>query len=157
MRFLPKVKSGFTLIELLVVIGVLTVLLAIVLVAINPTRQFEQANDTQRRSDVNAILNAIHQYGVDNKGALPSAIGTSAKVIGSDTVGGQANLCADLVTKYLADLPLDPTVGTKTPASSVCTGATSYNTGYSVVSSATDNRVTVSATGEVTASITATR
>ena len=32
--------EGFTLIELLVVIGVLTILLAIVLVAINPSRQF---------------------------------------------------------------------------------------------------------------------
>lgn len=157
MRFLPKMKKGFTLIELLVVIGVLTVLLAIVLVAINPTRQFEQANDTQRRSDVNAVLNAIHQYGVDNKGSLPASIGTTAKVIGSDTAGGQADLCADLVPKYLADLPLDPTAGTKAPTDSVCTGATSYGTGYSVVSSATDNRVTVSATGQVTAAITVTR
>jgi type IV pilus assembly protein PilA len=157
MRFLPKMKKGFTLIELLVVIGVLTVLLSIVLVAINPTRQFQQANDTQRRSDVNAILNAIHQYGVDNKGSLPSSIGTSAKVIGSDTAGGQADLCADLVSKYLADLPLDPTAGTKTPTGSVCTGATSYDTGYSVISSSTDNRVTVSATGQVAVSITVTR
>src|SRR3990172_9122661 len=129
MRFLPKLKQGFTLIELLVVIGVLTVLLAITLVAINPTRQFEQANDTQRRSDVNAILNAIHQYGVDNKGSLPSAIGSTAKVIGSDTAGGQADLCADLVPQYLADLPLDPTAGSKAPAGSVCTDATSFDTG----------------------------
>ena len=44
-----KVKQGFTLIELLVVIGILTVLLAIVLIAINPGKQFSQANNTQRR------------------------------------------------------------------------------------------------------------
>src|SRR3990167_1824527 len=111
-----RLNSGFTLIELLVVIGVLTVLLAIVLVAINPTRQFQQANDTQRRSDVNAILNAIHQYGVDNKGSLPAGIPTvTPAVIGSDTAGGEVDLCSDLVTKYLAHLPLDATAGTKAP------------------------------------------
>jgi len=96
MRFLPKLKQGFTLIELLVVIGVLTVLLAIVLVAINPTRQFQQANDTQRRSDVNAILNAIHQYAADNKGALPTGISTTVKDIASSGVG-TVNLCSLLV------------------------------------------------------------
>src|SRR3990167_4308182 len=63
-------KHGFTLIELLVVIGILTVLLAIVLIAINPAKQFAQANNTQRRSDVNSILNAIHQYAADNKGII---------------------------------------------------------------------------------------
>ena len=47
-------KKGFTLIELLVVIGILAVLLTIVLIAINPGRQFAQANNTKRRSDVNA-------------------------------------------------------------------------------------------------------
>ncbi len=146
MSFLPKMKKGFTLVELLVVIGVLTVLLAIVLVAINPTRQFQQANDTQRRSDVNAILNAVHQYGVDNKGTLPAAIGTTAAVIGNGV--GQVDICDDLVTTYLADLPLDPTTGT-TDSTSNCTGATSYGTGYEVSKSASDGRVTVTATAEV--------
>jgi len=103
-------KQGFTLIELLVVIGVLTVLLAIVLVAINPARQFSQANDTQRRSDVNAILNAIHQFAADNKGTLPTDIATTSKVISST---GTPALCGNLVPKYIADIPIDPTAGTE--------------------------------------------
>ncbi len=67
-------QSGFTLIELLVVIGILSVLFAITLIAINPSRQFSQANDAKRSSDVSAILNAISQYQVENQGALPAGI-----------------------------------------------------------------------------------
>jgi type IV pilus assembly protein PilA len=143
-------RGGFTLIELLVVIGVLTVLLSIVLVAINPTRQFQQANDTQRRSDVNAILNAIHQYAADNKGALPAGITATVKDITSTSGAGNVNLCAVLVPQYLADLPIDPKTGAESPANSLCadSGAT-YDTKYTVVSSATDNRVTIAATPEI--------
>ena len=155
----PKKLRGFTLIELLVVIGVLTILLAIVLVAINPARQFSQANDTQRRSDVNAILNAIHQYGADNKGTLPTGINTTDKLITSTAGAGNVDLCTALVPKYLADLPIDPTTGTETPDNSVCTTAlATYDSGYTVSKNA-DNRVTVTATPEITppATITVTR
>src|SRR3989344_5769919 len=148
--FRARKSKGFTLIELLVVIGVLTILLAIVLVAVNPARQFSQANDTQRRSDVSAILNAIHQYGADNKGTLPTGITTTVKTITSTVGATNVDLCTALVAKYLADIPIDPTTGTESPANSVCSdvGAT-YGSGYTVVKNA-DNRVTVPATPEIT-------
>src|SRR5580704_10188579 len=69
-----KLQQGFTLIELLVVIGILAILLAITLIAINPARQFGQANDTKRKSDVTAILNAVDQYQASNTGNLPTDI-----------------------------------------------------------------------------------
>lgn len=143
---LPAERSGFTLIELLVVIGILAVLLAITLIAINPARQFSQANNTKRSSDVNALLNAIDQYAADNKGALPTGITTTVANI-SDT---GANICDALVTKYLAALPVDPLKnngnGNGTPISQI-SGAcpTPYDTDYTVVKSANDNRITVSA------------
>src|SRR5258708_1647265 len=137
-NFFSAAKRGFTLIELLVVIGVLAVLLAIVLIAINPARQFSQANNTKRASDVNALLNAIHQYAADNKGTLPVGITTSPLTIG--TAG--ANICASLVTTYLAALPVDPLTNNGTPVTD-CTA--SHTTGYTVVKNATDNRITVSA------------
>lgn len=139
-HILPAERRGFTLIELLVVIGILAVLLAIVLIAINPARQFSQANNTQRTSNVNAILNAIDQYAADNKGQLPAGITTTAAVIGNGT--GEANLCTDLITTYLAALPVDPLTNNGTPVTD-CVAA--YTTGYTVVQSATNNRVTVSA------------
>ncbi len=144
-------QRGFTLIEVLVVIGILSVLLLITLVAINPSRQFASANNTQRNSDVNAILNAINQYASDNKGQLPAGISTTNQEIASTG----ADLCDLLVTDYIAALPSDPLTGSAVTEAGC---AAAYGTGYYVVSSATNNRVTVSApSAELGASISATR
>lgn len=158
MKLAQAIKRGFTLIELLVVIGILAILLAITLIAINPARQFQQANDTKRSSDVNAILNAVSQYAADNKGALPAGITSTAKPIAGDTANPTtvADICAALVPQYIAALPVDPTTGTGAPILEAgC--ASDYATGYTIVSSATDNRVTVSATGQITNPISVTR
>ncbi len=145
----PKSKSAFTLVEILVVIGMLTVLFAIVLIAINPARQFSQANNTQRRSDVSAILNAIHQYSADNKGDLPDGITSTATNIGSGTT--DIDICAALVPTYIAKMPVDPTAG-------AYTDCTDYDTNYNVSKSASNNRVTVTAAGpELGETITVTR
>src|SRR6478609_4407072 len=101
-------ENGFTLIELLVVIGILAILLAITLIAINPARQFGQANDTKRRSDLTAILNAIGQYGASNSGQLPTEVG--ALTAGVATTLNSTNfplLCAQLVPNYLPAIPVD--------------------------------------------------
>lgn len=133
-------KKGFTLIELLVVIGILSVLLVITLVAINPVRQFQLSNNTKRRSDVNAILNAVHQYASDNKGQLPAAITTSALPVASGATN--ADICADIVPTYLAAVPADPLTNN---GASVVDCAVAYTTGYTISKSATNNRVTVAA------------
>lgn len=140
MKLLPKNNiKGFTLIELLVVIGILAILLSIVLIAINPARQFGQANNTRRRSDVTQILNAIGAFAADNKGVLPAGIPAATPANITDTAGG-ANICADIMPDYIPALPEDPQVGTG-GSFTVCTG---YDTGYTVVRDA-NNRVTVAA------------
>lgn len=161
---LPAGRQGFTLIELLVVIGILAILLAITLIAINPARQFGQANNTKRRSDILQILNAIHQYVAENQGNLPAEI--SGLTAGTATVFNPANfpnLCGQLVTNYLPALPTDPSLNTGTITD--CTTAvggwqetgSTLTTGYAIARDA-NNRVTVSApTTDNSAVITVTR
>ena len=130
-------QKGFTLIELLVVIGILAILLSIVLIAINPARQFGQANDTKRTSAVTQILNAVGAYAADNKGLLPTGITTTAAEISN--VG--ANLCSVLIPNYMPALPTDPSLNIADVASPC---PTTYSTGYNIVKDAS-GRVTVSA------------
>jgi prepilin-type N-terminal cleavage/methylation domain-containing protein len=133
---------GFTLIEILIVIGIIAILAAIVLVAINPARQFRQANNTQRQSNVNAILNAVGQYGVDHKGDY-ATLGSfpSSTVIKT----GGADICNVLVPKYMPGLPTDP----KSSAGGASTDCSvPYDTGYSIkieTTGSSTGRVTISA------------
>jgi len=150
---LRKKNQGFTLIEILVVIGIIAILAVIVLIAINPARQFQQARDTQRTSNVNAILNAIGQYVADNKGDLPSGITTTDSEI-------PAALCSDLVPTYLPALPTDPRSaydGGDIDAAD-CGYLSTDGSGYHVVQDATTDRITVSAPdAEISADISVTR
>jgi prepilin-type N-terminal cleavage/methylation domain-containing protein len=142
--------KGFTLIELLVVIGILAILLSIVLIAINPARQFGQANNTRRASEVTQILNAVGAYSADHKGLLPPTLeaataGTTYAISKAD-VGAtpHIDMCDALVPNYIPALPQDPQVLTGT-AITDCTS--NYNTGYTatVTMSGTSKRVTIAA------------
>jgi prepilin-type N-terminal cleavage/methylation domain-containing protein len=135
-----SIQKGFNLIELLIVIGIITILATIVLVSVNPGRQFSQARDTQRRSDLYVITNAVHQFSVENEGDLPASITATPTDIG--TAG--LNLKDDLVPTYAPNIPVDPSTGTPTL------------TGY-VLFQEPDGHITASATGEIQTTITLTR
>ena len=135
-----QAKKGFTLIELLVVIGIIAILAAVVIVALNPGRQFAQARNTQRNSNVNAILNAVGQRISDNRGIWNTTCGaaTVALPAGATNIGsnvGLVNLAACVVPTYLTSLPTDPTNGAAT------------DTRYTIVQDATTGRITVAAPG----------
>jgi prepilin-type N-terminal cleavage/methylation domain-containing protein len=135
-------NHGFTLVELLVVIGILAILTAVVLVAVNPGQQLQDARNTERRAEVNAILNAISAYMADpaNNGQPPGAITGNCDAtpatydqIGDATTGAWIDLATPLAPVYIAALPEDP-------ADTTAGG----DTGYEICSGAS-NRITVTA------------
>jgi type IV pilus assembly protein PilA len=129
-------EQGFTLIELLVVIGIIAVLAAIVLVAINPVERFKQARDAQRWNDTNAILNAVGQKLATDKGQFKDCLaGITTTVTNIGTGSGLVDLTC-LVPNYMATLPFDP-------------DGTAADTLYKISKDA-NSRVTVSGTAKAT-------
>jgi prepilin-type N-terminal cleavage/methylation domain-containing protein len=144
-------KQGFTLIEVLIVIGIIAILAAVVLVAINPARQFAQARNSQRIANVNALINAIGQNMADNKGLFTCATGAlpDTATIMKSTSGYDIRTC--LVPNYLPEIPHDP-------ASGVINNSSDYDTGYTILQDSTTKRITVgSPSAELAQTISVTR
>jgi len=154
--------KGFTLIELLVVIGIVVILMAAALVAINPFRQFAMANNAARWSGVTTIMNAVSQRIVDKKGSLDwdcNGDGTNDPIpTGSNVCMGAGvlavvdtgkcdsfyDICGCLVSDadadfddYIAVMPADPQKKFES--------CSNYNTGYTIKRDATSGRITITA------------
>jgi type II secretory pathway pseudopilin PulG len=144
-----KSQQGFTLIEILLIAAAIAILAGIVILSVNPTKQLGDTRNAQRKADVKTILNAVYQYAVDNNGALPASITTA-----STEICKTGSTCAGLIDlgvlttnqKYLVSIPADPS------------GGSTNGTGYFILKSGTNNRVTVNAlSAENSATITVTR
>ena len=155
---MQKIKSqGFTLIEVLLVIAILAILASITIMAINPGLQLAKARDSQRLSDVHTILNAVHQYALDNEAAFPEQIDTYALEI-CRTGSTNCDFLADLSVLtdnqvYLVDMPRDPRC-TEEGGDAYCS---IYGTGYFVERTESGRIMVSSQSAETEDSISVTR
>ena len=103
-------NKGFTLIELLIVIGIIAILAAAVIIAINPGQQFEQARNATRWSHMNSIVNATYSYTIAEGGTFPTCIGDHEDAAAPYV---DATECSDeLVTDgFMSGIPRDPQIG----------------------------------------------
>jgi len=111
------------------VVAIISALAVAVFVALNPAKRLKDAQDARRTADVDAILSAIHQSIVDNKGLYPvsmpptdvwrqlGAASTGCTLSTTFCTGATAvtdGTCANLMANgrnlepYLAALPVDP-------------------------------------------------
>lgn len=130
-------KKGFTLLELLITIGIISILSGITIFAINPSKQFGQANNAARFSDVNSILSAVGQYTIKHRGALPTdpantidkQIISTYRFIERDATGTGIDLCKALIEEdFLNVFPIDPSLTGETFVD--CNH--DYHTGYQI-------------------------
>lgn len=108
-------QKGFTLIEILVVIAILGILAVVTIVALNPIKRFQDARNSRRREDVNAILQAVSVYTIDNDGAFPTLSGSalsSLTISGGTATCGAVGACnasnLDGLAAYISQIPTDP-------------------------------------------------
>jgi prepilin-type N-terminal cleavage/methylation domain-containing protein len=103
---------GFTLAELLIVLGILGILAALVIIAINPTKQLGGATDASRRYTARELENAEFQYLIDHgtyaaDKPIPDGQGHALPVCRvGQTDAGCVNLDA-LIPTYLPCIPYD--------------------------------------------------
>ncbi len=140
-------SSGFTLLELMIVMAIIGILSTVLMVAVNPGRQLAKARDTQRQTDVVAVMSAIYQYASEHSGEIPDTDGvsttsnfpTTLTCIGSTSpcfnLAGAGASGDTIVPVYMAQLPMDPKTGT------------AANTGYKIMID-TNGHITASASGE---------
>ncbi|KKQ27663.1 MAG: hypothetical protein US42_C0007G0054 [Candidatus Magasanikbacteria bacterium GW2011_GWC2_37_14] len=123
-----KNKRGFTLIELLIVIAIMAIIAAVIFVALDPLKRFQDSRDSVRWQQASQILNAIKLYQVDHGGTNLATItdmtAGATYMMGTDTSGcdhynavcdvsipgdGYCVDLSDLVSSgYLSSIPVSP-------------------------------------------------
>ena len=125
------IKKGFTLIELLIVIGILGILIAAVLLTLNPAEGQRKARDIQRLKDVGTLQTIMDQLVAENKLTADLSVNSSSATTTDCTATGWLGID---VCSYTSKLPIDPvnksTVIAGEVGSAACTGTLSAGGAY---------------------------
>jgi type II secretory pathway pseudopilin PulG len=123
MRYINITKE-FSLIELFVVITIISIFSAVVFLVLDPVTRFKDSRNSKRLTDINNILDAVHNSIDDNGGSLPvglksnmsvTQIGTSISDCDTSCDTATASACINLnapLARYLKNVPTNPTTGT---------------------------------------------
>ena len=103
-------KKGFTLVELLVVVAIMGILMAAVVLAINPAEMMKKSRDATRLSDMVSLRQAL-DFAVADGTELTVTAAAGDSTIGTRVTTGAGWVNVD-VSKYLSTLPIDPRNGT---------------------------------------------
>jgi len=97
-------STGFTIIELLIVIGIMVILGAIVVFAMNPIERIRDARNNQRKAHVEAIYGALKSYNL-REGDFPDCV---------EVVERDAKECEGyLIPEHMPSMPRDPLEGSE--------------------------------------------
>jgi len=111
-----SLRKGFTLVELLVVIGIIALLIAILLPALNKARR--AANVVYCSANLRTLLNAMHMYADANGGWLPgSPLTTGVGATASGTFDPTNPTNPDIMQDWDWMTPLLRVMGTPVPFS----------------------------------------
>ncbi len=143
---MTRERNGFTLIELIVTISLIAIITGVYLIAANPAGQLASARNTQRISNLQAIMNAIRQNIADQSNeqfsCAAGAIPTSTARMKSAAGGYNIAPCVVLGNGAygLFSFPFDPNA-----TSSYYNSVSDYDSAYSIAANSSTGQITVSA------------
>ena len=118
-----KNSVGFTLVELLVTVAVISVLMGLVIVVLDPAHFRNQAQDSRRVSDLTTIQATLELSFADNN-RYPTVAEFATLTVPTDPDGGSYEYCVDDATTPM-NYGICATMET-TPLPSDCTSAAAY-------------------------------
>jgi prepilin-type N-terminal cleavage/methylation domain-containing protein len=121
-RLLSRKTAGFTMIELLVVIGILGILAAMIIAAINPRRQLANAKVAEATRETREIKKAIESYiiqrgtsGLALPFTIPSGSGSAIELCKYGQTGTCLSVDQLVTDLVLTDIPSHSAVATTSP------------------------------------------
>jgi len=140
---MKNIKHGFTLVEMLVVVSIIAILAVLVFEALDPLKQFREAKNARRWSQVNSLSTGVYRYIIE-KGTYPSGLDSKNRQLGTAQSGcntlcpSAENSCLDIqknIEDYVPILPLE------------INGGSRERTGFMISKNSTNNVITITACG----------